>query len=269
MNTARQGFELTRAHLVTVIVVSGFASLACFVWAGLVQGPGAVVASALASTFLSVTIATLVTEVILKPAFTRDVLNVAGVRARVHQVGFQDTLVETGVQWANYYAGSTTIGFVVARPAQWVRTHLEPILDAAGRRAIVLDIYLAEPATSSAHGMAASLGLDSQAYDAEVHQAVADVSEKWRRAREAKNLHERASIGIHYLTSQPLHTVATFDNILVLMVPPLVAERTSSELAFLFGARAVTDVSRWLEDRWRAMTEMAAEIPAYEEGRSR
>ncbi|NKY38140.1 hypothetical protein [Cellulomonas septica] len=269
MSTPQQGFQLTRAHLVTVIAIAAAGAIVSFIWAALAKGSAAVVASALASTFLSVAVATLVTEIILKPAFTHDVLEVAGVRARIHQIGFRDTLVETGLQWSDYYAGSSTIGFVVARPGQWVRTQLDPILDAARRRSVAVDIYLAEPGSASARGMAASLGVDSQAYDAELNQAVTDVSARWRRARENLHLHNHASIGIHYLTSQPLHTVAVFDGNLVLMVPPLVAERTSPELAFVFGDRAVTDVSRWLEDRWRAMTEAAADIPVFEEGRSR
>lgn len=262
--TVKGGFALTRATLVIAVLLLLGASFACFVWAASSSGTESAVAVALASTLLSIGVAIFVTEVALKPIFTRDILQLIGLRQRLHDLALADITPDTGVAWDELYESSTTIAVVVTRPNNWRDNHLSRLLAAAKSRPVAIDVYFPDPASQAAVHVAAYLDVEAAAYQAEVSQAAEDVELAWQAARSSNpGLHRKSSLTIQYLTAAPQQHVVRFDGAYVFVVPPTTPGRTGWHLALRFRPAATSEATSWLEDEWRKTTSRVATAPKF------
>lgn len=258
------GFALTRATLVIAVLLIAGASVGCFVWAANSSGTQSAIAVALASTFLSIGVAILVTEVALKPIFTRDILQLIGLRQRLHDLGLMDITSENGAAWEELYETSNSIAVVVTRPNNWRDNHLPRLLAAAKSRPVAVDIYFPDPDSPAAEHVAAYLDVDAPAYKAEVAQAAEDVESAWKSAKSTDPaIHRKATLTIQYLTSAAQHHIVRFDTGFVLVMPPTTPERTGWHLALRFRSAAKSDATDWIEERWQRMTTRASGAPKF------
>lgn len=260
----RNGFALTRAILVIAVLLILATSVACFVWAANSSGTESAIAVALASTLLSIGVAIFVTDVALKPIFTRDVLDLIGLRQRLHDLGLADITLENEVRWDDLYESSTSIGVVVTRPNNWRDNHLSRLVAAAKARPVAVDVFFPDPDSQATVHVAEYLDVEVSAYRSEVIQAAEDVESAWQAARSSHpQLHRKSTLTIQYLVVAPQQHMVRFNDAHVFVIPPITPERTGTHLALRFRLAAKSDASNWLEAGWQKTTGSVASAPKF------
>ncbi|UCN14050.1 hypothetical protein LFM56_14310 [Cellulomonas iranensis] len=257
------GFELTRARVWGIVLGAVVLALGGYYWASQIEDTGQSVVLGLASALVSVAVATLIAEALLRPAFTHDLLRVAGLRARLQDVGLVDLVPESDVPWPDFYSKSSRYKIAIVNPTYAMQRHAERLLDAAGHRTAEVTILLPSPTNGAAAGVAASLGIERQAYEQAVRDAATDLESMWRARREQKALRKKSSLTIVYVNAPIRTSIFVSDQMSILIAPPLLAERTSPELAVLLAPTRNTDVSEWLEKRLGALESAGERVPVF------
>ncbi|MGF9662345.1 hypothetical protein AAIH25_10785 [Arthrobacter crystallopoietes] len=223
-------------------------------------------ASALATTLLSLAIATTLSEVLLKPVFVADIVRFVELRERLKKTGIHQIGSQSDIKWQDLFDNSSTIKLVITRPKYWQDSHLARFIARAGPATRRVELYFPNPdlvekdAQTVSDLVAINLGYDPKAYKEELLLAAKDIESAWVRNKAQT---QKSTLTIEYLDSVPLHELASFDDNVIVIVPPVVADRTAEHLASHFVASKSTEAREWVEARWRSLTSSTHPVPKY------
>ena len=262
------GFALTRTALLVAVLALTILSIGTFVWSSALTGTSGAIVSAIASTFLSLAVAIFITEIALKPIYTHDILQLIGLRQRLHDIGLIDVTRENGADWEALYDGCAHLrALILLHPAVWRNNQLPLVMGAAKSRKVEVDLYLIDPDSSALAIVAGNLGLEPSAYRQEVLETAEDVESTWKAARGRHTLHAASTLTIHYVDAVVQQSVTSFDGHSILVLPPTTPERAAWHLALQFNASARSEATEWLEDRWRVIEDHLNSAPKYTDQR--
>lgn len=240
----RRPWALTRSHLVTwtvVCVALGVASLV----------PSNAPLNAVGSALISIAGALFITEIILKPIYTNDILEIVGVDHELQQSGLASLRVESQTDLAGFYEHSNGIVAFVSEPQSFRERHWPEIVSAARSRGISVTILVPE------RGRAASaqlIGLEtSDGYDTIVSQMCAAIEQDWRGRVDARLVHAQSQLTIEPIATVPPYGVALTDRGLSIILNPIAPTPTSSRLAIMFNIRGRSHVLDWVRERTGAL----------------
>jgi len=205
---------------------------------------------------LPIGIALIITDVILKPVFTRELLNLAQLEKRVSDIGFQDLTPSGSVPWAELYASSSLIDAVITHPEAWLHENLDRILE-CGRRKTSVRLYLADPLSVASARMADDMNIPVASYKAQILRLPEQIRDRWKSA---VGLHPGASIEIWYLRDPVSGPLFRFDKSTVVGLTSGPVQGLRSWMYMQFERSALTDVGEWLDRSWRDV-EQSVSLP--------
>jgi len=112
------------------------------------------VVSAIASSLISVGVALLITDVVLKPVYTRDVLNVAGLNEEVHQSGLESIRRMSQARLGDLIANSHKI--TICASVSMAERVWPDVLEASAIKPTQVRLYLITPADATWRGFESS-----------------------------------------------------------------------------------------------------------------
>lgn len=232
--------KISTGWIVVSIVLAIALAIASFVGTAFAEGAWQSIVSGLGSAFLSLALALLVTEVFLRPLFTTDVIQVAGLSRRVADLGFRDLKSESAVDFATFYRQGGDVWVLVQNPPTWTSRDLEHVLDSAEFKRAKYTIIFPQPGVVS-RTVAASIGVDPTAFEASVTEAAATLEREWRARKIAGS-----SVVINYLEVVPRSFLATNGSTALLGVETPVYKSTHRSMVVEIDLGNNSDVESWI-----------------------
>ena len=200
--------------------------------------------SGIGAALLSTALALLISEVVLKPLFVRDLLSIANLRTRFADISMREVGPLNRIRWAELYSTAREIDLVVADPSPWMARDLDLVVACAARR-VRVRVFLASPEGSGKE---------------QVTSAEAGLREAWTRRQ---NKHRRADLEIWFLSTAPTSFMARFDDEVVVAIDAGLAVEAKPELFLQIGYEGASDVQSWIRDRWQWAESMEGLTPAW------
>lgn len=200
--------------------------------------------SAIGAALLSAALALLISEVVLKPLFVRDLLGIANLRTRFADISMREIGPLNRIGWGELYANAREIDLVIADPGSWMARDLDYVVACAARR-VRVRIFLAKPQGATSE---------------QVTFAEAGLREAWTRRQ---NKHKRAELEIWFLDTAPTSFMARFDDEVVVAIDAGLAVEAKPDLLLHIGYEGASDVQSWIRDRWQWAESMEGTTPAW------
>lgn len=241
-------FGLSTGWLVAAMLLATGCSLGSLIYASaLAAGFWSFFWAAVGSALLSTVLALGVSEVVLKPLFTADLLRLAHLEARFSSIALRDVGLQDRIDWRSLYSKASEIDIVVDDPKAWMSRDLDNVIACAARRARVR-IFMPAPEGDASRQVADLLSVPLDGYREQVLDVEKRVKEAWTR-RQGK--HVQAEIQIHFLLTAPASFMARFDDEVVIAIEAGLGREAKPIMYMHAGYKGTADVQGWIQDRWQ------------------
>lgn len=213
---------------------------------------------AFGSAGVSVSVALVVTDVILKPGFTRELFRIANLSERLKTTGIRELGLSDRVDWNGRMTTSSEVKMVVAQPDLWRANHLDQLL-ARAKRNTKTELYVTNPTGPGSPVAAARFGYEEAFYSEQVSEFVDICRERWLNL---PNRHLHASLTIYYMGEAPTSTMFQFDTVSVFGIPNKLSDKAPSILYLELG-HSDSDVNNWAESKWQELSRIREAAPAW------
>ncbi|QNO38378.1 hypothetical protein H4J02_05015 [Protaetiibacter sp. SSC-01] len=228
--------------IVAAIVVFAALAVGGFVWSANEQGAAQGALSGIASAFVSVALALLISEILLKPILAEDIRNAAGLSRRVTDLGLRDMLPEGKVDFADFYRDGGAIWMVVVQPSSWLARDIDEVVQSAKSKPSEFEIAFPEPGAVS-DAMALVLGKDSEAYRAEVLAAAAELERRWR----SESISNGSKLTIHWMGAPPSNFFGVSSQRCLIGIEPAAHRTGLGGVVVSIDRSTGTDIDSWVE----------------------
>lgn len=270
MNDQRDGFEVFRTRLAAIALGTGVVGVAVMVisaafegfWAG--SSPPewrtfwAQLMTSFGAALLSIGIALLITDAVLKPTFARELLKVASLKQRIDDIGLLELGPADRIDWSGFFGRSRTINVVVMHPKIWLSRHLMEVT-ACARRSSNVRLFLLDPDSELLEAAAIGLSYSHSVYRREIIDFIEKVSSDWRAV---PSPHKSSKLEIIHLLKPPTAAISRFDSAIVMPVPADPSDSSAASM-YIELQEGQSDVQRWADARWEAMMSTVASTPAW------
>jgi len=178
-----KGFRISSAYLLAGSIAIILVGVILF-WIGTKGGQTNALLTGLASALVSLGSVTLVAEVLLRNAYTFDLLEIVGLEQSVYETGLSELSDEPSFDWSWVSdASPTAIRVALIDPRAWIQRDWPKVVDQAALRGIDIEVYLPAPGSEAVTTASAVLGIESSEYEAQIEAAVSQLRSSWRLRR--------------------------------------------------------------------------------------
>jgi len=249
MTGPHDAWALSKSKLTTWTILAFVAGLALLIVGPLVSPPSlSTTLTAIGSAFLSISGALLITEYLLKPTYTADVLRLVGIDREIRQTGLSELRLETQVEWPSKYRRSNSVVALISEPQSFRQLHWPAIIDRAKHGEVSVTLLIPESGQPAAAAAAGYSGQQSS-FDEAITSLRVAIETEWRRLLSSGQLSTNAQ-----LTIDPVPTAAPFGVYMIgrvwcILLNALVPDLTSGRMAIVFDAGDGSPLAQWVLDR--------------------
>lgn len=210
--------------------------------------------------FLSVALALLVTEILLKDAFAKDLLSLTELRRRFRDIGLEDLSSGSNNGWERVTDGTRSLLVVLPRPMAWVDSESGALRELVESSGVSVTVSFADPSQFDSV-MTQLHDFGESTYAADVALAVQRLTQAWNSSWIA---HSGSSLTINYLDTVVNGSMIHGDRWVELSFPQAVGEIGAKPLVVKLKAQTESDVGRWVQNAIRAVDSATQEVPVWQ-----
>lgn len=253
-----RSFELTRTWLVVAAAMTTLVGIVLLVLSAAYDGFWSAEVSTSWSAFwtqflatigaalIPIGVALIITEVILKPVFSRELLALAHLKQRVADIGFEEFGPSQRVGWTDLFNSSSSPKFYITHPESWLHANRDNVFNVA-RRGGSIEIYLASPTDPATDKLAEAIGIDPESYRAQILECTEKLRVSWVGIT---GMDPKARLEVLYTKSSPVGSIFVFDRATVFELHVSPQDQSQSRMYLRFGDTASSDVGQWVDSVW-------------------
>lgn len=254
--------DATRKWLKNFIAIAAVASIGCFIATLFVDDLGRTLLSSVASASLSVALALLVTEFVVKPVLAKDLVAMAHLSKRIDLIGLRDLCEESKVDWDRFYAESDSIWVTAVDARYWFTRDSRRLLNAASERQVTVDIAL--PDDAEFDFTANLLGRDPAVHRSDVASVSRDLQQAWT---DGGSIRPGSRLTVHSYSGPVRTFLASNGRTAILGVSAPIPNASDAPLYLVIDLSNGSDVGRWLGSSIASAKSKVQEVPIWESPR--
>lgn len=214
------------AALVVLVLGAGL-----YVLSGISGGLPASVLSGLASAFVALGIVTIISETLLKNAFTADLLELVGIERELYNAGVLSITEEPDFDWRQFTGEAGKVEAIVLNPVRWrtsVWPHLLRVARRPGGRNITVSFI--DPTAEGVVQHAARLTRETPTtYGAQVTSVADALEQDWKSGQIGSRAVDMSELTINFLPYVPPYSVVRADSATCIVLTPVFPDAGGQE----------------------------------------
>ena len=241
-------FQYSRQRAIATAIVTSILSLAALsVAAGMSSGVPTATITSVASTTLTLGLAGLVYELLLRESVTAETIDLIGLDQAIQTSGLKELKSGSSQDWKELIRATDAVTILLINPITWVQREWYHVLDSARTSATAVSIYMPNPNGPSSKIIAARLGHTEDSFGSQVTSSRQLLEDGWKAAKlETPPLQKGSKLQLYYYDAVPGYEIVVMDEVVAIVIPAcLEKEAADDSLALVFQRKPGVFPARW------------------------
>jgi len=227
------------------------------------RDPGVVTTTiqTVASALLAIGLVTLVYDLLIRQAFTRDVLDAVHISENLTNARVQRISNQLNLDWEAILAGCTNFSILLLDPSSWIEREWNHVLTAGRQRIVHVVAYLPKANTPGFGVLAEHLGFEHDEFEDRINNARSVCENMWNNAaRGEPRLKKGSTLRIRLYDAVPGYGLVIADDHAVVTLPGSLDKSAGAGYVLVhFTGVAGSFPASWLSAQLGPLTELTDE----------